>query len=122
MRGYTIGMTACLLLFAACASTPEGQKQSDKVSSAVKTFGDAATAAESNLRITWEAYNTLLSTDGDLKKPYDEFVSGLGKCQKDLTAMETTFQQARAAAATYFQTYEENLESIHCRSVSDEAV
>ena len=118
MRGFLV---TALLFAVACGSTPKGQQQSAKLNTAVENLGKAATSAESNLKILAEKYKNLLEASGDLKKPYQEFESALNTCEAQVGKMEKALGEANVAAATYFETYEGNLNKIESESVREQA-
>ncbi len=118
MRGLIIAtITSAVALLAACESAPKGQQQAAKLNCAVDTFGKAAAAAESNLKMTWEAYQTLLDAKGDFNEPYKAFSSGVKTCLGHLDTMKSSLEDADISASSYFSHYETNLETI-----ADEAV
>jgi len=119
MRGFTI--VTMLALLGACSSAPKGQQQADKLNSAVQKIGDGFAAAESNLRVTMEAYSKLLNAEGDLKAPYKAFADGVKKGEKLLADLQAQLIKADAAAATYFQTYEKDLEAITDEGVREQS-
>ena len=121
MRGFTIVTCVGLALAVACSSAPKGQQQADKLNSAVSKLGESFNKAESNLRVTCEAYKNLLNAEGDLKQPYQAFESALKTGEKLLNDMTTKLIDANAAAANYFQTYESDLENIADEGVREQS-
>lgn len=113
MRGFIIAtiMTAVASL-AACESAPKGQQESAKLSSAVDTFAKAAADAESNLKMTAEAYKTLLEAKGDFNQPYKAFSGGVKTCMGLLDTMKSSLEKADVSASSYFSHYETKLETI----------
>ncbi|MEM8884548.1 MAG: DUF2959 family protein [Planctomycetota bacterium] len=118
MRGL---MVMSLVFAVACGSTPQGQKDADKLNTAVEKLGATADAAESNLLILKEKYIALLDASGDLKKPYQEFDAALKTCEGLVNDMEKTLGSTNVAAATYFEGYEANLAKIESESVREQA-
>ncbi|MHC4939865.1 MAG: DUF2959 family protein [Planctomycetota bacterium] len=114
-------MVACLALVIACQSTPQGQQQADKLNTAVKKLGENAAQAESDLRITFESYGMLLNAEGDLKEPYKKFDAALKGCEKLVSNMDTSLAKANEAAATYFATYEADLDKIEDEKIREES-
>jgi hypothetical protein len=119
MRGITIGTAVCLAVLMGCETAPKGQQQSERLNSAVQKLGANAGDAESNLRITWEAYTNLLNSEGDLKAPYAKFDSGLKSCESLVASMDKALAGANAAAASYFTTYEADLEKIEDEGIRE---
>lgn len=121
MQGLKIGLAACLALVIACESAPKGQQQSDKLNSAVQKLGENASKADSNLRITLEAYAGLINAEGDLKAPYQSFDGSLKTCEKLVETMSVSLAKANEAAATYFTTYEADLEKIQDEGIREQS-
>jgi hypothetical protein len=118
MRGFIIAtITTAIALLAACESAPKGQQQAAKLNSAIDTFAKASAAAESNLKMTAEAYKTLLEAKGDFNEPYKAFSAGVKTCLGHLDTMKSSLEEADVSASSYFSTYETKLETIE-----DEAV
>jgi hypothetical protein len=101
-----------------CESTPQGQKDAENVRSQVESFGKVAESAEIELRTALTALGQMVDSEGgDLKKPYKDFSSSVGKCEKQVADLKTRVDKMDIAAASYFQTWETNLETISSESL-----
>jgi len=113
MRALTTLLSVACALIVGCAGTTQGQQESQKLSSQVQNFGKVAEAAELELRTSLTTLKGMIDSEGgDLKAPYNSYKSSVTKCGKHVSDMKQRIANMDAAAATYFDTYEGDLEKI----------
>ena len=113
MRAIKSLLCVACVLVVGCAGTTQGQQESQKINSQVSNFGKAAESAELEIRTAIVTLTSMIDSEGgDLNAPYKKFASSVNKSDKQITDLKTRIAKMDAAAATYFQTYEGDLEKI----------
>lgn len=113
MRAFKSLLCVACVLVVGCAGTTQGQQESQKINSQVSNFGKAAESTELEIRTAIVTLTSMIESEGgDLNAPYKKFAASVNKSDKQITDLKTRIAKMDAAAATYFQTYEGDLEKI----------